>query len=438
MTIGEIIKNKSELASRDNKKNEKQETEKKFSYTEEKHRQETVNQPRKRRVFKPEVDNSPKTVIVGIDFGTSYTKVCYAQEGGKKTYFEFDVEGEKTYFLPTVLYYSPNKRILYFKEHPDTSKLKYFKFGLINESISLNIPGCALEKKEIAEICSVYFLACLINDIEAKIKDDLKTDNLILNYNMGCPVDNWGDKAHGIYDDVLRYAYALKNSLEKNGESFDKIKELLDSKPKTNTGNKLETVPELYAEALWFIEQPSIGRGIYMVLDIGGGTVDCASIIIDIKKMEKKTYICSANVMPLGAEIEKKSTDTKEFDNGFAKCVSEIKNHDKNYMAIKQLPYYTFGGAADNLWYHEIISQINSRFKQTQIPILKREKVVLNEIPDSRLVIADQLTRSSIQNVLGFPEHFAYIDPAYDNPSNYKRKENHTVDWIDYEPDRYW
>ena len=72
----------------------------------------------------------------------------------------------------------------------------------------------------------------------------------------------------------------------------------------------------------------------------------------------------------------------------------------------KEIPYFSFGGGADFNWYHSIISSHSYAFSKTNIPPLKRKTVQLNNIPHNRLIIAEQLTRSSFPEIEGFPWQF--------------------------------
>lgn len=266
---------------------------------------------------------------------------------------------------------------------------------------------------------------------------------------MGCPVDNFSDKYKGAYDKAIAVAYQLSDVLTNDGMTIGDLFSYYDSHSQKEIPN-IQTIPELYAEALWFIEQPSTGEGIYTILDIGGGTVDFASIAVSrTEEGEKKTKIYSQNVMPLGIEIllqymypneynlkrdscieylktnnvhmpfgwepkhniDRKLKKAHEFDVKFASGIAEVKERNISLMEEqnskrKEIPYFSFGGGADFNWYHSIISSHSYAFSKTNIPPLKRKTVQLNNIPHNRLIIAEQLTRSSFPEIEGFPWQF--------------------------------
>lgn len=266
---------------------------------------------------------------------------------------------------------------------------------------------------------------------------------------MGCPIDNYGEKNKGIYDTVLKLGYQLSLNGFEDGMTINALHDFYEQNKNCSFSN-LQTIPELYAEALWFIEQPSTGEGIYTILDVGGGTVDFASILVRrTEEGEKQTTIYSQNVMALGVEVllqfmypqvyktqrevcikELKNKSVKmpygwkpeynqkrelkkahEFDVKFAEGIAEVKERNRHLMDEQYkkniLPYYSFGGGADFRWYHSVIESHNTLFDKANIPPLKKQPVILNGILDNRLIIAEQLTRSNFPEIEGFPWEFS-------------------------------
>ena len=405
------------------------------------------------RTFTSKVtQESEKVVIVGIDFGTSFTKVYFNQGGEIKQPLKFNVQGKSTYFVPTQLYYNQNLNQVFFENAPGRETLKYFKYSMINKDL---ITSEALTKNNKSVLpkpeflCSIFYIASLIKEIKNQISEILKTSNIKYSINMGCPLDNYGNKNKGAYDTVLKLGYLLSLNDFKEGMTINELHDFYE-KNKNCFFPNLQTIPELYAEALWFIEQPSTGEGIYTILDIGGGTVDFASILVKrTKDGEKQTSIYSQNVMALGVEVllqflyphdyktkrevcinelrnksvtmpwgwEAKYNQDRElkkahdFDVKFSEGIAEVKERKKTLMdeqyKKKILPYYSFGGGADFRWYHSVIESHNKLFDKANIPPLTKQPVILNVIPDNRLIIAEQLTRSNFPEIEGFPWEFS-------------------------------
>lgn len=406
-----------------------------------------------RRSFTSRVtQESEKVVIVGIDFGTSFTKVYFNQGGEIKQPLRFNVQGKSTYFIPTQLYYNQTLNQVFFEEAPGRETLKYFKYSMINKDL-ITSEALARNNKSVLPkpefLCSIFYIASLIKEIKKQISEILQTSNIKYSFNMGCPIDNYGDKNKGAYDAVLKLGYQLSLNGFEDGMTINALQDFYEQNKNCSFSN-LQTIPELYAEALWFIEQPSTGEGIYTILDIGGGTVDFASILVRrTQDGEKQTTIYSQNVMALGVEVllqfmypqtyktqretcinelknkhvsmpwgwepkhnqDRKLKKAHEFDVKFAGGIAEVKERNRYLMdeqyKKKILPYYSFGGGADFKWYHSVIASHNYLFDKANIPPLKNQPVILNGIPDNRLIIAEQLTRSNFPEIEGFPWEFA-------------------------------
>lgn len=417
-----------------------------------------------RRVFTARTEQqSEKVVIIGLDFGTSYTKVFFNQSGEIKQPIQFQINGKQTYFHPTELFYNPLKNEIFFNNHESCEKLKYFKYSMINDEL---ITSITLRNKNVSLdirpefLCSVYFLAYLIKEVKQQISTILQSTEIKYSINMGCPIVNFSNENKGIYDRALSVAYLLSENIHDDGMAIEDIYSFVKSNF-NNEFQNLQTVPELYAEALWFIEQPSTGEGIYSILDIGGGTVDFANIFVKrTNEGEKKTTIYSQNVIPFGIEVllqhmypneyitkrkecldelkkcivcmpwgwtqedlkDMKLKKAIDFNNAFTDEILDLRDKDRHLMerqktTRKHIPYYSFGGGADFLWYHSIINQTASAYIKSGIPHLHREKVEINTLPSHRLIIAEQLTRSNFPEIDNFPWHFEREGPLFTDPT---------------------
>lgn len=410
--------------------------------------------------------NKTKKAIVGIDFGTSFTKVfCSVSDYGRFA-LQFETNDPERYFLPSVLFYSANENSLSLKKTDSFEKIEYFKYGLINNDfltigkIHENNPKT---KNSISLICSTFFLANVIKLVKDAVCRKCRTDDIDFFFNMGCPIDNFKDCHKGIYDKALNIGLALSKESGFESLSVNAIDAFINDKSNFSDAS-LNTLPELYAEALWFIEKHSTDEGLYTILDVGGGTVDCATIAIKWEDGEKKTRIYSQTVMPLGVEVllkdfypmkyrsersecvdklkkmnvklpkhgrgyspltEIEHKKSLEFRSGFVSGVVAANNTDKKLMAeqrkkIKRIPYYAFGGGKDLNFYHSTIKYANEDLQGstqgTNIPSLCREPVEndIKEIPSNRFIIAERLSHPYFYEIDGFPWDFPNNIPNTD------------------------
>ena len=78
-------------------------------------------------------------IYIGIDFGTTFSKVSF-QIGDKEGTTKYSIRfghsgGEEDYCLPSVLGYDPKAQCLVFTQHPEQeeslSPVRYFKYSMI-------------------------------------------------------------------------------------------------------------------------------------------------------------------------------------------------------------------------------------------------------------------------------------------------------------------
>lgn len=398
--------------------------------------------------FQPKVAvsqlNNDIPVIVGLDFGTSFTKICCNIAG--RTGF---VQSGGNYFFPSVVYFDKAHNSLCIKGNADLECVRYFKYAMVNDELKQShekVKDVAFEK-----LCSAFFLANVMKGIKNLAARKYPEKRMKFFFNMGCPIANEdgreGSKNKGVFDHVLNAAYALCDQPNLGTMDLDKIAEIYIANSNKSSAF-LRTIPELYAEALWFIEKSTTGSGVYAILDIGGGTVDYATMAIRFVDGVKETDIYSQGAKPLGVEIllkkfypddyvENRDSRLNElkrsriqipshspgnplrdpqhihgnaFEILFFQGVMDVKEISPGLMERQrkyegQIPYYTFGGGADVNWYHSIIDQHNGFIEPYGIPRLSSQSVQTG-LPDNRLIIAYQLSQSSLPDVGKYPWEF--------------------------------
>jgi hypothetical protein len=390
-------------------------------------------------------------VNIGIDFGTSYSKICFELN----RVFEFFVL-DNTKYIPSVVYYDYLQKQLYFEEPKNIKnieKIEYFKYSMINDSLPRKKYIFTTEVKERPELlCSMFYLACLIKETKAYIIRYYNKESTVdWNINMGVPVDNYTNKNKLLYDKILHLAIKLSDStiITKNNCPL----EFLDAFFQENKAISIpcfqkspyNTLPELYAECLYFLQDRNVLNGVYAVVDVGGGTVDMAVI----HKESSNTFsIASKDIRPLGIEILvhnisintwsynniKKALQYNNFERSiefykekeFAKSMSEmfarlamdVKNKQWPRKALinqkGKLPVILCGGGAEYKWYSSCILDTRDRLCNAldigyELDIMSTEKLIgTSKGRDHRLIIARCLAQriEDIPVVSGFPWNF--------------------------------
>jgi hypothetical protein len=248
----------------------------------------------------------PLSVNIGIDFGTSYSKVCFNENRQFKV-----VVFDASEYKPSVLYYDYQNKILYYKNQKNNvniEKIKYFKYSMIDGSLPKSRYLAGEHLYACPEVlCSIFFIACLIKESKAYITRSFEERkiNIIPDWGitMGVPIDNYGDKHKSRYDKVLHIAIRLSDTLKDDSINIKSLDSFYQEHKNLEIPNfkdsPINTLPELYAECLSFL-QDNTTAGVYAVVDIGGATVDMA---VMYKEAPNRFSIVSKDIRPLGIEI---------------------------------------------------------------------------------------------------------------------------------------
>jgi hypothetical protein len=403
-------------------------------------------------------------VTIGIDFGTSFTKVCFSE--GKSFHFVL-FNGSK--YKPSIIYYDHGNDRLYFvrPSNIDTEEILYFKYSIIEESLPkgrrLSKSGVSI-KPEI--LCGVFYLACLINESKKYIGNYflniMKNINIEWSITMGVPIDNYESGNKNLYDKILHIANSLSNDFEKYSVDLPYIdkyyKEHEVMKIPKYGESRINTLPELYAESLAFLQNRNVANGVYALMDVGGGTVDLA---VMLKENQNEFSIVSKDIRPLGIEIvsngisacpkyvheikhdlktnnqlsnlqyisiQKERTYKEKLRRCFAELVMDLKYKSgaTNEAIRKQngkLPVLICGGGTNHKWYEDGVLQNRENLKRILVEELKLEILPVEKLLPSnisvnhRLLIAQTLSQpiEYIPELHGFPWHFL---PTKINPNN--------------------
>ncbi len=412
--------------------------------------------------------NEPIEIIIGLDFGTSYSKVCYSYTGSKGVPVNFiDDDGLTTCFKPSKVYFSnKTKRLYYFKPQNEVFDcIQYFKYTMIRDVLQKSRclqKHCVELSHNPETLCSVFFIASLLREvfqqIRAKIVPGDTRRDIRWSVNMGVPIENYNDDNLKIYDLVLHAGFQLSSLLTDDSIDLlelDRIVTRFKSQPGWLRNERLTTLPELYAEAMAYLHDTQTPTGFYTIIDIGGGTTDLATLYISRDNGSPECIFLSQKVIPLGVEAlvdtvassslrpekreqikhyfqntQKLCADStlfdecnykkceKQFREGFATVVVDAKmkfrdKMDVQYKSNKHLPYFLFGGGSEYKWYQSIIINCHEGFHGANIPEMQRVHLgshfstdFVKDDPYGRLLIARMLTKRDFPPIEGFPWHF--------------------------------
>lgn len=396
-------------------------------------------------------------IYLGIDFGTSFSKVSYSYAPSNNPQIQtlkWSDEKDNEFFLPSVLYCADGR--LYFEKPFDGGnfeEIKYFKYSVVDESLrEHNHPEtkCSFEA-----MCCVYFLAHVIKRSLEKIKTELQIgslENIKVYVNMGVPLENFYEEENArskdLYTEILESAVTLaggskvKATLPENCvllENLDAVySELAQKKVIFNDETwKVNVYPELAAELLLYHESPNTPDGIYAIVDIGGGTVDMALFQKETQMQTKNShmYCIKQKILPCGIEIlnldDRKNDETiiKEFKESFSAMFYKLKDNAWVHLDKKRkIDVFFLGGGSENRWYRDNIATTEERIKSGGISGLNFQHLLEDFIKsdnfliqkNQRLIISQMLARQpdDIKDVQGFPNFFECECPLPPLPPN--------------------
>lgn len=371
-------------------------------------------------------------VFIGIDFGTSYTKVSYSYAPTQVPQIE-TIKWDNDFFKQTVLYVQ-DERLFFEKPTGNFKEVKYFKYSIIEKKLKNTAENTV---NNFEEMCCVYFLAQVIKRSLKIIQQNLNISNLDdikVSINMGVPLENFYEDANknnkGLYQEILEDAILLAGGSRIRAEipenqvlisNLDSVySEILQKKAILKWA--AHVYPELAAELLLYHQSKFVADGVYAIIDVGGGTVDMALFQKETSGYTKNPYMyCLAQkVLPYGVEILQESSNSvsaDQFKIEFSSMLMNSKDYlGVNYTNYKKLDVFFLGGGAGNPWYSNNIESTKNRLRATVIPPLEFARSIEEFIPseemllqkNQRLIISQMLARhhDDIDSVRGFPDFY--------------------------------
>ncbi|WP_296025010.1 hypothetical protein [uncultured Treponema sp.] len=392
-------------------------------------------------------------IYIGIDFGTSYTKVSYSYAPSYTPQIQtIKWNNENDSFFKKTILYIQNGRLYFDKPSGDSKEVKYFKYSIIDKRLKNNVEPTT---NCFEEMCCVYYLAQVISHSINIIRETLhiiNMDEIKVSINMGVPLENFYKDENktnkGKYQDILEDAVLLaggckvKAILPSNQvliSNLDTVYSEMQTK-KAKLKWAVNVYPELAAELLLYHKSDFVPDGVYAIIDIGGGTVDMALF----QKMSSGSrnnaymYCLAQKVLPYGIEILQNAPNTissTTFKQEFSMMLNQSKRFmDVHYDQYKKIDVFFLGGGSSNLWYVSNIKNMTEEFRleRSGIPplafsrdikdFIDSEEMLLQK--NQRLIISQMLARhrDEIDSVKGFPDFYKQElrERPKDNSSSYE------------------
>lgn len=250
-------------------------------------------------------------INLGIDFGTSFTKVCFRDVGTEESSvipFETPPAGA---FIPTVVAIDTAGRLFLGDQIPhrvSVTRVPYLKMRLAGLHLGDDlgtVGGVELGSAAAAGALSSWFLASVLRRSQEWIGRNegarLKNRTPVWSANVGVPVEYCDSGAIKTFNDVLGVAWLWLTSGSIPPTLFDALAAYERSArvlPEHTTD--FHAVPEIAAAVHSFVISRESVPGVYVYFDVGGGTVDGVAFNLVNMSGERRINFYSGRVEPLG------------------------------------------------------------------------------------------------------------------------------------------
>lgn len=256
------------------------------------------------RSVDPRVDSDPELlqypgrkiattdVVVGLDFGTSCTKVVIQSPfklGGRAVAVDLEsvcLPGWR-YLVPASLHADPAGRASLGPVPPGGKTLNHIKVGVLDRCRDPDNRGFSGS----TEAAVVYLAAVLRESRRWFLKsqeESYRTDTLVWSMNLGIPSAGYGDEAvRAEFTRIGRAAWRLSLSSAPLTINAGAV-ELHNSK--TNHGTNVAVIPEVAAQVVSFARSKQREDGLHVLFDLGASTLDACSFLLGRTANEEDDY----------------------------------------------------------------------------------------------------------------------------------------------------
>ena len=225
---------------------------------------------------------------LGIDFGTSFTKVCFRDVGAERAeVVTFGGHAVEDAMIPSVVRIGADGRLALREEAltGDRTEVRYLKMGLAGERTMVDPPawqGADLQQDGVIEALASWFLAKVVVKSRRWIREnraDLFLGRSVRwSANVGVPVEYFDSPKLETFQRVLSVGWSWAENDDIPSDFLDARDRYLWEASAFREGvSDCHAIPEIAAAVRSFVVSRAAQPGLYIYFDIGGGTVDGVS-----------------------------------------------------------------------------------------------------------------------------------------------------------------
>lgn len=256
---------------------------------------------------KPRKAEPPRYLVVGLDWGTSCTKVVIRDPYGPDSpayLVNFGKLGDEElrHLLPTCLFLSHNGEASLREEHGWRS-LTRLKLNLMEGKGSVSYGRFSACPKEIAALYLGLVLRYAREWFIRTHEDIYGTYEIEWQLNLGIPAASHDDvETCNTFREVALVGWQLSQhvtvTLEKAHDAFQEVSDgTFDA---GIADYNVNVVPEVAAQVVGYAQSNLRRKGLHLLIDVGAATLDVAGFILTERDGEDRYNILRAQVEPLG------------------------------------------------------------------------------------------------------------------------------------------
>lgn len=335
---------------------------------------ESTKSKTSRITIKPQPPKELVHIQIGIDFGTSFSKIAYRELGSRlitPLLFDNNIEYCPDYCIPSVVAIDDSRNILFGVEAENFLKDQGWDFGLrriktivagmydpkfynkyLNDQFSDYYKTKIGENHLVnSEIVASIFLARLMGISRNKLinLEVYKNKKLELSYNICVPIDYYeNNDVLKAYEKIIALAEKVEEFWRlsnKGKETFNYINSIYDEVEYDPDTSRVFLVPEAVAEAASYLYSTIKSPGIHAIIDIGCGTTDISIFHLTRSNKDYASYY-AADAIPRGtifieeiiySYLKRKPTLNNPTE---ADVLREMENVDSIHLATTNKPEY--------------------------------------------------------------------------------------------------
>jgi hypothetical protein len=249
----------------------------------------------------------PIEIIIGIDYGTRFTKVAVGREGQEPVVWK-GLSG--TALIPSIVYITSDGDVLSWPEGAPSGAIaiEYLKMLLAKPDDSiLDLPSSILagqKRENVIKALAAFFLSEIIRRVRKseQEKPHLRNANIRWLVNVGVPVEYYDSPERDSFREVASVAFYWAESPPGDFKISTLARTYqLQAATIDRASSPASVFPELAAALTEYIRDPNRPDGLfYGFCDIGGGTIDGAIFRLHRAPGLPRLAILSASVAPYG------------------------------------------------------------------------------------------------------------------------------------------